>query len=142
MKKLFIAVSTTALLGSASVFAQTTAPPSTPTTPPAAMPPATSPAPSMSAPSVMTPITLTEQQARDWIDKVVYSSDGKNVGEVAAFLRDASGVVTEMHIDIGGLMGLGETRVRLTPAQFRLSSDRVTVQLSEAQIKALQPIAK
>ena len=140
MQKLFITTMAAALLASASVFAQTTSP--TPTTLPAAMPPVVTTPPSASAPSTSAPITRTEQQAMAGIDKVVYSSDGKNVGEVAAFMRDASGVVTEMHIDIGGMMGLGETRVRLTPAQFRLASDRVTVQLSEAQIKALPAIAK
>lgn len=146
MKKLFLTTAAAAVIAAASAFAQTTAPtpttPSTPSTPPAAMPPATMPAPSASAPSTATPITLTEQQAKDWVDKVVYSSDGKNVGEVAAFVRDSSGKVSEMHIDIGGLMGIGETRVRLVPTQFRLATDRVTVSLSEAQIKALPPIAK
>jgi hypothetical protein len=88
------------------------------------------------------PMTLTDDQARSWVDKVVYSSDNQNLGEVAAFARDSSGKVTEMHADIGGLMGLGETRVRLMPSQFRLDNDRVVVNLTAEQVKALPAIPK
>ncbi len=41
-------------------------------------------------------LMLTEQQANNWLHKSVYSSDGKNLGEVAAFARDANGRVSEM----------------------------------------------
>ena len=53
---------------------------------------------------------LTDEEAKAWVDKVVYSSDDKNLGEVADFKRDAAGHVTELHADIGGFLGLGETR--------------------------------
>ncbi len=122
----YLGVSVAALIStSAAVLAQ-----STPPAPP---------------PQVATPLkdlVLTEEQARTWIDKRVYSSDGQNLGEVAAFVRDASGRVTELHADIGGFLGMGETRVRLTPAQFQLGSDRVVVNMTAEQAKALPAIPK
>ena len=94
------------------------------------------------APSVVTapPVAimkLTAEQAKTWIDKRVYSSDDKNIGEVAAFVRGADDTVSEMHIDIGGFLGLGQTRVRLMPAQFALVGDRVNVNLTATQAKDL-----
>lgn len=96
----------------------------------------------MTMPSSASKINLTDEQAKTWVDKVIYTADGKNVGEVGAFLRDSSGNVTEMHADIGGLMGIGETRVRLMPEQFKLGTDRVTVSLTEEQVKALPKVVK
>ncbi len=135
--------------GSTFGFAQTTVPPTTPSTPPSAsMPasPSTSAVPSTVTPSARTSpsdgLTLTEEQARTWIDKPVYSSDGKNLGEVAAFTRDASGKVTEMHADVGGFLGIGETRVRLMPSQFSMGTDRVVTTLTAEQAKTLPKITK
>jgi hypothetical protein len=84
--------------------------------------------------------TLTEEQAKSWIDKPVFSSDGKELGEVADFKRAADNAVVEMHIDIGGLLGMGETRVSVTPVQFKLQDDRVVLSLTEAQAKALPKV--
>ena len=82
-------------------------------------------------------ITLNADQVKTWINKPVYSSDGKNVGEVAAFARGSDDKVSEMHADIGGFLGLGETRVRLMPAQFKLAGDRVTIEMTAVQAKDL-----
>ena len=87
-------------------------------------------------------VVLTEEQARAWIDKIVYSSDGKNLGEVAAFARDASGKVTELHADVGGFLGIGETRVRLLPTQFRLDRDAVVISMTAEQAKTLPQLPK
>ena len=87
-------------------------------------------------------LMLTEQEARAWADKPVYSSDGKKLGEVAAFLRAADNKVTELHADIGGFLGMGEHRIRLAPAQFSLHSDRVVLDLTAAQAKELPKIQK
>jgi hypothetical protein len=140
MKKLVLTAIAAGLLTTASAIAQTTAPTSPSTTPPAVKPAPM--APSMTAPATGTKINLTDEQAKSWVDKVIYTADGKNVGEVGTFLRDPSGNVTELHADIGGLMGIGETRVRLMPDQFKLGTDRVTVSLTEAQVKALPKVAK
>lgn len=85
---------------------------------------------------------LTAQEALAWIDKPVYSSDGKKLGEVVAFLRSADNTVNEMHADIGGFLGIGETRVKLAPAQFKLQTDRVVLDVTAAQAKDLPKITK
>jgi hypothetical protein len=120
------------LLVAGSAYAQTTPPQSPPTTP-------QSPPPSVMKPND-TKISLTEEQAKKWIDKPVFSSDGKELGEVAAFKRSADNTVLEMHADIGGVLGIGETRVTLTPSQFKLQNDRVVLNLTEAQAKALPKV--
>ena len=85
---------------------------------------------------------MTDEQVKTWTGKTIYSTDGKNLGEVAGFMRDSSGNVTEMHADVGGMLGIGETRVRVMPEQFSVSGDRLTVSLTDAQIKALPKVAK
>ena len=87
-------------------------------------------------------LSLTSKEAEAWIGKPVYSSDGRNIGEVAAFQRSADNTVSEMHADIGGFLGLGEYRIRLMPAQIKLQSDRVVLNLTAAQAKELRKIAK
>jgi len=87
-------------------------------------------------------LALTEQAAKVWVDRPVYSSDGQKLGEVAAFLRTADNKVTELQADIGGFLGIGEHRIRLAPAQFSLHSDRVVLDLTAAQAKELPKIQK
>lgn len=104
--------------------------------------------PSVNAPSSTTiekntaGLMLTEEQAKAWIDKPVYSSDGSKIGEVAVIARGADNTVTEMQADIGGFLGMGETRVRLTPAQFKLQDDRVILSLTVEQAKTLPTVGK
>lgn len=78
------------------------------------------------APSLM----LTEEQTKVWIDKTVYSSNGIRIGGVGAIARGTDNAVTEMHADIGGYLGIGETRIRLAQAQFKLQDDRVTLSVT------------
>lgn len=85
-------------------------------------------------------IGLTEQEAKSWIDKPVYSSDGKNVGEVVDFQRDADKKVIGMHADMGGYFGFWQTRVSLNPAQFKLQNDRVLLDLTALQAKELPKV--
>ena len=85
---------------------------------------------------------MTDAEAKAWINKVVYSSDGTNLGEVANILRDNSGHVTELHADIGGFLGLGETRVRVAPSDFKLDKDRVVLNIPADQAKTLPKIEK
>jgi hypothetical protein len=139
MKMILPAIAVSAMIATGA-FAQTTMPSTPPTATTPSMPSATVPPASSTMPS--SSLTLTDVQAKEWVNKVVYSSDGKNVGEVAAFARDASGKVGEMHADIGGFLGLGETRVRLMPAQFTLNSDRVTLMLTADQAKNLPKVTK
>jgi hypothetical protein len=88
-----------------------------------------------------TSVALSEQEAKTWIDKPVYSSDGKNIGEVVDFQRDADKKVVGMHADIGGIFGLWQTRVNLTSTQFKLQTDRIILDLTAAQAKELPKVA-
>ena len=128
-------------------FAQTTEKPAAPAV---TAPSTTAPSTDMTAPSATTTTTtaassapmMTDDEAKKWIDKTVYSSDGKNVGEVAQILRDNTGHVTELHADIGGFLGIGETRVKLLPSEFKLGSDRVVLNLSSEDAKKLPHLPK
>jgi len=127
------------LVGSAAIAQTTTEPPATTPSPPATTPPAATVTPGG---TTATGTTLTDQQAQAWIDKTVYSSDDKNVGEVAELRRDSSGKVTQLFADIGGFLGLGEHRVQLMPSQFKLGDDRVVLNLTADQVKALPKMEK
>jgi hypothetical protein len=141
MKKILGATALAVLLGATTAIAQTTAP-------------ANPPASKSGTAETMTPgaasrttvtnegLVLTEPQAKAWIKKAVFSSDGKNVGEVTAIQRDASGKVAELQAGIGGFLGIGETQVRVMPSQFKLDNDRVVLSLTAEQVKALPNIAK
>jgi len=82
-------------------------------------------------------LTLTEQEGDSWIKKPVYSNDGKKIGAVVSFQRDGNNKVIGMRADIGGYFGFGQSRVNLTPAQFKLQGDRVELDLTAAEAKAL-----
>lgn len=118
--------------------------------------PALADPPAVTAPSDTTPASpsagtsatdstapmMTDAEANAWINKTVYSSDGKNLGEVSQVVRDSSGKVTELHADIGGFLGIGETRVRIMPSEFKLASDRVILDVAGDQAKNLPKIEK
>lgn len=142
----FLPAFAAAMLATAA-HAQTTPAPTTkmPEKSPSATAPSTTTTPS-TTPSVTTKsgtdLMLTDGEAKAWVDKKVVSSDGKNLGEVVAFTRDANGHVTELHADIGGFLGIGESRVRLTPSQFKLEKDQVVVNMTAEQAKTLPKVAK
>lgn len=145
MKWIVPAATSMAIFATSAAFAQTTAPSETPP----ATPPAVTAPPAATAPSVqpMTPAEkapmLTEAQAKALIDATVLSSDDKNVGEVAAIQRDSSGKVSELHIDIGGFLGIGQTRVRVMPSEFTVTTDnKVKLMLTSEQTKQLPKIEK
>jgi hypothetical protein len=93
----------------------------------------------MTAPSAG--MVLSETEAKSWIGKPVYSSDGKNLGEVVDFQRDAAGNVIGMHAGIGGYLGLGQTRVSIMSSQFKLQGDRVVLEVTEATAKDLPKVS-
>ena len=135
MNKLLGATALAIVLGATAAVAQTTAP---------ASPPAEKMSPPAASTTTVTKdgLVLTEAQANVWIKKAVYSSDGKNVGEVTALNLDASGKVSELQAGIGGFIGIGETQVRVMPAQFKLENDRVVLSLTAEQVKTLPKIVK
>jgi hypothetical protein len=138
MKWIVPAATSMALFASSAAFAQTTAPSDTPPTSP---PTTTAPSVQPSPPTQVAP-TLTEAEAKELIDATVVSSDDKNVGEVAAIQRDSDGKVTELHADIGGFLGIGQTRVRVTPSQFTVSEKKIRLTLTADQVKDLPKMEK
>jgi hypothetical protein len=122
-------------------MAQTTPAPSTqPSTTTTTTAPAAKPTPPTT--NAAGDMTMTDQQAQGWIDRTIYSSDDKNVGEVAELRRDSDGKLTELHADVGGFLGLGETRVRLMPGQFKFGDDRVVLNVTADQVKTLPKLEK
>jgi hypothetical protein len=89
-----------------------------------------------------TGLMLTPEEVKTWVGKPVYSSDGKNLGDVAGFERAADNKVIKMQADIGGFLGMGEHRINLMPAQFTLHTDRIVLELTSAEAKALPKVAK
>lgn len=160
MLKFLTSASIASLLAVSAASAQTADPPRTqPQTPPAATTPAPSspsasdsksmdrPAGSMAGSTAdstagSSSLKLTDAEAKEWVGKTVYSSDDKNLGEVAAFQRGAEGKVQEMHADIGGFLGIGESRVRVLPSEFTLAGDRIVLKMTGEQAKALPKIEK
>lgn len=155
MRKLIPIVAAASLLSAGAAFAQAPSPsspspapsPMSPSAPAEKMPSSpASPAEKMPSPGAATSnvdvLKLTDAEAKAWLNKKVYSSDNKNLGEVAAVQRDASGKVLELYADIGGFLGIGETRIGVKPTDFKLGKDRVMLNLTAEQAKALPKIPK
>ena len=85
---------------------------------------------------------LSEKEALAWVDKPVYSSDDKKIGEVEKVQLSPSGMITEIHAGVGGFFGIGETHIKLMPEQFALQADRVTLTLTAAQAKDQPKVTK
>jgi hypothetical protein len=142
------------MLSTAAIAQEAPTSPATPANPPTAVEPAPAPStapaeipatpapsdlPSTSADNSAAPV-LSDEQAAALKNKVIWSSDQKNIGEVAEVVRDSSGRVTEMHADIGGFLGFGETRVRVSPGEFRIVNDRVELTRTEDQAENLPKV--
>jgi len=95
---------------------------------------------STTAPTAQT--SLTEQEAKNWVDKSVYSSDGKKLGEVASIQRGADNKVIELRADIGGFLGIGTHQIALPATQFALQGDRVVLDLTAEAAKSLPKVSK
>jgi sporulation protein YlmC with PRC-barrel domain len=94
-------------------------------------------------PAGAAPFTVSEADLSKWIGRQVYSSDGKDLGKIAALQRDPDGKVNQIQADIGGFLGFGETRVRFTADQIKqVKADSLVVSLTEAEAKSLPPIDK
>ena len=75
--------------------------------------------------------------AEKWVGKRIHASDGSDIGELAAFKAHASGNVEYFRADIGGFLGMGETNVQITPAQLQMREDKVYIDMTAEQAKAL-----
>ncbi|MFN3746427.1 MAG: PRC-barrel domain-containing protein [Hyphomicrobiaceae bacterium] len=134
MKWIIPAATSMVLVATSAGIAQTTPPSETP--PPAVTAPSVQPTtPTQAAPM------LTEEQAKALINATVLSRDNKNVGTVAAIQRDSDGKVIELHANVGGFLGIGQTRVRILPSQFTVTNDnKIQLDLSADQVGNLPKI--
>jgi PRC-barrel domain len=82
-------------------------------------------------------ITLSDQEAQYWISRPIYSGDGKRFGDVAALRRDKTGSVIDLVASFGGFLGVGKSRVRLTPNDFTLTDGNVILYITAAEAHAL-----
>ena len=96
---------------------------------------ATSPSSSASATSNVQMIPVAD--AEKWVGKRVYSADGSDIGEVAAFKDDGSGNVDYFRTDIGGFLGIGETHVQVKPAQFSMRDDKLYLNMTKKEAMEL-----
>lgn len=88
-------------------------------------------------------LKVTAEEAKSWIGRTVYSSDGKNLGEVGELVRGPDDKLTEVHADIGGFLGIGETRVRLGSDKIQeVRDDRIILNLKEEEAKALPAVGE
>ena len=70
--------------------------------------------------------------SKAWVGRDVYSSDGEDLGEVAAISDD------QIYVDMGGFLGLGETRVLLDDDQIEsVKDDRIILKLTEEEAQNL-----
>lgn len=86
--------------------------------------------------------TYTIAEGEEWIGKRIYSSKGEDIGEVSGLVKGSDGNVEAFHADIGGFLGLGETTVRVSPSQFTLVDDKVTLPMTSEQAKSLPHVEK
>ena len=72
-----------------------------------------------------------------WIGRAVYGSDGNHLGEVAVI---ADGL---LYVDIGGFLGIGETRVLVKDDQIEsITDDRIVLKMTETEASALPAVDK
>ncbi|HWK38550.1 MAG TPA: hypothetical protein VNR88_06510 [Hyphomicrobium sp.] len=71
----------------------------------------------------------------DWVGRPLFSIDGKRLGAVVA-VSDGN-----VYADIGGFLGIGESRVMLSSTQIgSATEERVVAKLTEAEAKDLPKI--
>ena len=81
------------------------------------------------------PATFVADQT--WVGRYLYSSDGKDLGKIAAVKK--TGASSDIFFDMGGFLGLGATRKHLTSDQVQdVQSDRIVVRLSEADAQSIE----
>ena len=95
--------------------------------------------PSSSASATSTIKTIPVADAEKWVGKRVYSADGSDIGEVAAFKDDGSGNVDYFRTDLGGFLGIGETHVQVKPAQFSMRDDKLYLNMTKKEAMELPP---
>jgi len=71
-----------------------------------------------------------------FIGKDVYGADGKKVGELNNLLINPDGQVRAGIVEFGGFLGIGEHKVAVPWNQLNVQGDRLTVNMTQDQIKS------
>ena len=74
--------------------------------------------------------------AKNLIGKNVYGANGNQVGEIDNLLVGSDGRVHAAIVEFGGFLGIGEDKVAVPWDKLNVAQDRVTVNMTEDQIKA------
>ena len=85
---------------------------------------------------------VTAAQGEEWVGKRVYSQNGDDIGEIAAFKAGDDGNVRYFHTDIGGFLGIGETSVEVKPDQFEMRDGKVYLNMSKKEAMQLPRVEK
>jgi hypothetical protein len=86
-------------------------------------------------------LIMTAEEAERWLGRAVYGSEGSWLGEIVALRRDPENRVIEIDADIGGFLGIGETRVRVSTDQIKeVKPDGLVLKLSRTEAENLPAI--
>jgi Bacterial protein of unknown function (DUF937)/PRC-barrel domain len=92
---------------------------------------------------VRTTFIVTEDGAKNWIGRAVYSSDNKKIGDIIEIKRGPDNKVTEAYIDTGTFLGIGGTRYRVTSDQIQeVRPDGLVLTLKESEVKSVPQAAE
>lgn len=94
------------------------------------------------APEAMVDVDIAEIEAEALTGARVYDQNDKWIGEISEVLIGADGAVSEVVIDIGGFLGIGEKPVALGFDSLSVRSDgdasyTVYVTFTEAELEAM-----
>jgi sporulation protein YlmC with PRC-barrel domain len=67
----------------------------------------------------------------------VFSSDGKNLGQVVQVERTADGKIQSIQIQVGRLLGLGEKTITIDGSKIEQLGDRIRAMMSADQIRQI-----
>jgi sporulation protein YlmC with PRC-barrel domain len=90
--------------------------------------------------AAVAPATGTFPVAKDvesLMGKDVYGADGKDVGDLENVLVGPNGRVRAAIVEFGGFLGIGEHKVAVPWEELNIQGDRVTVNMTEDQVKAM-----
>ncbi len=85
-----------------------------------------------------TTFIVAEEDVGKWVQKPVFSSDNKKIGEIVEMTRAPDNKVTDLYLDTESFLGLGGQRYRVTADQIReVKPDGIVLTLTEADVKAM-----
>jgi sporulation protein YlmC with PRC-barrel domain len=75
-------------------------------------------------------------EVENFIGKEVYAHTGEAVGEIVNLLVGPGDRVRSAIVEFGGFLGIGEHQVAVAWDRLNVTGDRITVNMTEAQIRA------